>query len=330
MSKVLTIAVAVYNIEKYLDKCLASFADDRLKDDLEVLIINDGSKDSSQSIAEKYVEKYPSIFKLINKENGGYGTTFPVGFSNATGKYYKVVDGDDYVDTDALCELLDTLKGIDTDIIISHESRFDDQTVNKPLLSKYDSGHLSFNKEYPITVLDEKSNCWLITNIVYKTSLLVDNNIQVGNRYYVDIEYDIYPLYFAKTILFLDISITQYRFNQTGNSTNAQNVGKFANQWMEVGKRVLDYYENHRELGNEVDSFIKKWISFMISQVFYSLLLKQFSLSTYKEFFAYSKMVKSKYSEVISKGSLKTKIISRFGFLYPIFVLSLRVLLIFK
>ena len=74
MGKILSIAVPSYNVEKYLNKCLDSFSDDRLKDGLEVLIVNDGSTDRTEEIANAYVERYPEIFQLINKENGGHGS----------------------------------------------------------------------------------------------------------------------------------------------------------------------------------------------------------------------------------------------------------------
>ena len=100
--KILTISVAAYNVEKTLDKTLESFNDARVYNDLEVLIVDDGSKDNTKLVAQKYEKIAPQTFKYVEKENGGHGSTINKGISLATGKYFKVIDGDDWVDTDAL------------------------------------------------------------------------------------------------------------------------------------------------------------------------------------------------------------------------------------
>ena len=91
MSKILSVTIPTYNVEKYLKQCLDSFIIPEIIDDMEILIVNDGSTDSSPIIAKEYTEKYPDTFKLINKENGGHGSTINTGIANATGKYFKVV-----------------------------------------------------------------------------------------------------------------------------------------------------------------------------------------------------------------------------------------------
>ena len=105
--KYLSVAVPCYNVEEFLDQCLSSFADDRLRGPLEVLIVDDGSTDSTPEIARRYVERYPDIFRLIQKENGGHGSAVNAGIQNATGKYFRIVDGDDWVDTDNLVRFID-------------------------------------------------------------------------------------------------------------------------------------------------------------------------------------------------------------------------------
>ena len=99
--KVLTVSIAAYNVEDYLKKCLDSFVDEGnpLMNAVEVIIVSDGSKDNTVSIAKEYQEKYPDTFVLIDKENGGYGSTINASLKKATGKYFKLVDGDDWVNT---------------------------------------------------------------------------------------------------------------------------------------------------------------------------------------------------------------------------------------
>ncbi len=111
MKKILTVVIPAYNIEKYIENCLDSFVIPEVLEDLEVLIVNDGSKDRSADLAAAYEKRYPNSFRVINKENGGHGSTINRGLLEASGKYFKVVDGDDWVEREAFLRLMDCLKG---------------------------------------------------------------------------------------------------------------------------------------------------------------------------------------------------------------------------
>ena len=98
MKKVLTIVVPAYNVEKYLKNCLDSFVDVNILNSIEILVVDDGSTDKTADIAKNYEKKYPNSFRLLSKENGGHGSTINYAIPRASGKYFKVVDGDDWVD----------------------------------------------------------------------------------------------------------------------------------------------------------------------------------------------------------------------------------------
>ena len=89
--KILTVTIPSYNVEAYLEDCLESFVNSEVMDDIEVLIVNDGSSDNTAKIAQRYADKYENTFRLINKENGGHGSTINTGVREAKGKYFKVV-----------------------------------------------------------------------------------------------------------------------------------------------------------------------------------------------------------------------------------------------
>ena len=114
----LTIVIPSYNVEAYLEHGLSTFADERFGGRLQVLVIDDGSQDGTPAIAQRFVERMPDAFTLVSKENGGHGSAINVGLAHATGTYFRVVDGDDWVDTDALAAFLDVLDGTDADILI--------------------------------------------------------------------------------------------------------------------------------------------------------------------------------------------------------------------
>ncbi len=134
MGKLLTIAMPCYNVEAYLERGLGSLADDRFADDLEVLIVNDGSTDSTKEIALRYVESHPTIFRLIDKENGGHGSGINAGIAHAAGTYFRIVDGDDWVDTDNLATLLDRLRSIDSDIVVDEKREVDMSSMSGSLV----------------------------------------------------------------------------------------------------------------------------------------------------------------------------------------------------
>lgn len=120
MNKLLTIIIPTYNMEKYLHKCLDSLIiDEEGMKQLEVLVINDGSKDSSSQIAHEYQDKYPETFRVIDKENGNYGSCINRGLKEATGKYVKVLDADDSYRTEVLEEFVRIIENVDTDLFVS-------------------------------------------------------------------------------------------------------------------------------------------------------------------------------------------------------------------
>lgn len=117
--KLLNISVAAYNVEATIEQCLDSFIQSKYLNSFEVLVVNDGSKDDTSRIVSQYVEKYPGTIRLIDKENGGHGSTINAAVKNALGKYFKVVDGDDWVDTEAFDRFLEFLEGTDVDLVLN-------------------------------------------------------------------------------------------------------------------------------------------------------------------------------------------------------------------
>lgn len=117
--KLLTVVVPVYKVEPYIDKCLSSLIleDPALMDALEVIIVNDGTPDNSAEISRGYVKRYPGTFRQIDKENGGHGSAWNVGLEEATGKYLRFLDSDDWLTN--LDRLMQDLNGYDADIVLN-------------------------------------------------------------------------------------------------------------------------------------------------------------------------------------------------------------------
>lgn len=120
MEKILTIVIPTYNMQDYLRRCLDSLiVSDEQMSLLEVLIINDGSKDSSSAIAHEYQNKYPATFRVVDKENGNYGSCINRALKEATGKYIKVLDADDYFSTDNFSSYMCYLQRHDVDLVLN-------------------------------------------------------------------------------------------------------------------------------------------------------------------------------------------------------------------
>lgn len=121
--KLLTIAVPCYNSQEYMHYCLQTLLAGG--EEVEILIINDGSKDNTARIADQYAAAYPTIIRAIHQENKGHGGAVNTGMANATGKYFKVVDSDDWVDVRAYLKILEQLQrfeetGEEVDVFITN------------------------------------------------------------------------------------------------------------------------------------------------------------------------------------------------------------------
>ena len=113
--KYISFAIPSYNSQEYMSHAIESILVGG--EDVEIIIVNDGSSDDTSKIAHEYEEKYPTIIKAVDKENGGHGDAVNSGLTHATGKYFKVVDGDDWVDTKALEHLLEIMEQSNSDMI---------------------------------------------------------------------------------------------------------------------------------------------------------------------------------------------------------------------
>lgn len=179
MSKILTVTIPSYNTEKYIDECLPYLIDERIISDIEILIVSDGSKDNTVSVAQKWADKYPDSIRVIDKENGGHGSTINRGILEATGKYFKVVDGDDWVVTENFVKLVDYLKQVEVDIINNpYLEHNEETTVETPMM----------NLEIPARNIVEHDQVVEqikippMHTITYRTSILKDNEIKIDEK----------------------------------------------------------------------------------------------------------------------------------------------------
>ena len=118
--KVLSLIVPAYNSEQYLDTCIGSFLNEKILDKLDIVIVNDGSTDGTETIAQRYCKAYPDSVRLISQENRGHGGALNAGCAAAKGKYLKVIDADDWVETANLAAFIKKLEICESDVVLTH------------------------------------------------------------------------------------------------------------------------------------------------------------------------------------------------------------------
>ena len=261
MSKILTITIPSYNVEPYMNEVLPTFLDPAVMDKIEILIVNDGSKDGTAALGKEYEAKYPGVITLVDKENGGHGSTINKGIELATGKYFKVVDGDDWVDTAAFVKFVNFLEKTDSDVVATPHYRVNEETKEKELRG---FEGVEYEKEYRVDdVLLTLRDKYQMHNLTFKTDIVRKIPKISEHCFYVDVEYIMYPLKYLETISFLNEAVYQYRVGNANQSVSTQNFMKNRNMHKHVIGNVLKYYETE-ELSAAKKEFLKKRISLLI------------------------------------------------------------------
>lgn len=259
--KILSVSVAAYNVEKFIKQNIESFVNSKAKDYIEVIITDDGSKDNTIKIVKEYQEKYPGIIRLIEQENAGPGSTVNSGIKHATGKYFRMVDGDDWVQTENLEKYINFLKENDVDMLVTNYIEVDNDTKLEKLNT---IENIEFNK-----IMDFKdiaSKVYLeMHNVTFRSNILKENNIVLDNGFYTDVEYLLLPVPYIKTIAFLDISIYMYRVALNTQSVNIFSLQKNIGMLTVVLHRLIEYYEKNKEsIDENLNIYIKNRILRMI------------------------------------------------------------------
>ncbi len=267
--------------------------DKRILKELEVLIVDDGSTDDTAEKAKRYEELYPDTVHVISKENGGHGSAINVGIERAQGVYFKVVDGDDWVDTQNLCQLIRDLEGQDSDLVINPYNKVcsGSSKVKKiTLASDYGKGTLfdTVCSDYPQLE---------IHSITIKTDLLRDHGIRVRERcFYEDSEYDLFPTPFINTVTVLDYPVYQYLVGQTGQSISAFNALKNHRMHFQVIQDCIGFYENWKGKISENKRIYMRNVIFKLIRTQYNIYLRNGPREgSYEKMVEFSEDLKSRY-----------------------------------
>ncbi len=310
MGKVLTITVPSYNVEKFLENTLNSFVDERVLNDIEVLIIDDGSKDNTAKIGKQYEEKYPETFRVISKENGGHGSTINRGIQEATGKYFKVVDGDDWVDEDGFAELIHRLKDCDIDYVFTNYYEVNDGTGE---LTPVTFSGIEKEKELLFEKIANETGISMHA-LVIKTEILKKNEIRLDEHcFYVDVEYILYPIPYVNSVIYFDIYVYMYRLAQVNQSVSILGYQKHMQNHIDVILHILDYINEYKKQENYdklKDMYMSERIADMINNqvdIFVSFPLKDKEMK--QKFKDFDQSVKQRNDYVYKKSGTCSRVL---------------------
>lgn len=257
--KTLTISVAAYNAEKYINKCLNSFIETEVRDKLEVLVVDDGSSDNTGDIVKGYEERYPEIIRLISKENGGHGSTINRGILEATGKYFKIVDSDDWVEKEGLEDLVYNLEKVDADLVLNPYYEVSAKTDSKELKNYYDESYDNTCGMIIGRPVDFYKICdkvyFAMHEMTYRTDILKGMGAFIDEHcFYVDSEFILFPLKHVETVVLLENPVYDYLLGTDFQSMNSTMMIKRREQHLKVCKRLVDFYSGELD---DVNSKVK-------------------------------------------------------------------------
>lgn len=244
--KLLSVAIPCYNSEAYMANCIESLLPGG--DDVEIIVVNDGSKDGTAQIAQEYAQKYPTIVKAVDKENGGHGSAVNTGLEHATGLFFKVVDSDDWVDAQAYKKVLEKLSELAgnspvLDMMISNFVYDKDGAKHKKVM-KYSSRTLPKDRLFTWKEVGHfmKGQYILMHSVIFRTKMLKECGIKLPEHtFYVDNLFVFEPLPYVKNMYYLDETFYHYYIGREDQSVNERVMISRIDQQIRVNKRMMDY-----------------------------------------------------------------------------------------
>lgn len=211
--KLLTISIAAYNAEAYIAKALDSILGSKYIDKIQVVVVNDGSKDKTVDIVKAYSDK---SVDLIDKENGGYGSTINASLKIAKGRYYKLLDADDWFNTSELDQLMETLENVNTDIVISDYCRYYEQDGHTENVKSLNCAY------HDVFEIKDLQSFNLNPAFTIKTAL-IQEKIQITEKcLYTDVEFCVKSIINSNNFVYYPYCVYCYRIGREGQSVSSE------------------------------------------------------------------------------------------------------------
>ena len=245
MEKQITISIAAYNKEKYLDRCVQSLIIPSL-DKVEIIIVNDGSTDRTSEIAHRYAERYPRSVRVIDKENGHQGSCVNVALRQAEGKYFKMLDADDAFDKVVFEHLIELIERCDADMIVSGHA-----IQSRPVRIISPKG-MKAGMSFPLNRIDFMEmgmrDCIGMHGTAYKTEIFRQHHIRLTEHCsFTDAEYCYYPIWHCRTVMFLDEVLYLYSTGVCGQESSIVSCKKLEDA-LKITSSFLKCYKEHENV----------------------------------------------------------------------------------
>lgn len=308
--KVLSVIIPAYNVERTLSDAVDSLLVDEILDRLDIIIVNDGSTDSTQIIAEKYARDYPQSIRVINKENGGHGSTINVGISLSKGKYIRILDGDDSLNSEELCRFVNDMMDLNVDLVITGFVRHDIMSGSDNRRGNYKYVH---KKIYSFDSICHDIEYIAFHSVIYNRDIFLDNRVLAlhENCYYVDQEYIFYPIPFVQYIAFWEGELYIYRTGNIGQSVSDIGYRKNKGHQQKVALSIAEYLSNYRDvISCEKYSYLERSavnVAHDVLMISFRVYAAKDALSSFSQF---DKRLKEKNEEVYIALGEKVKMIS--------------------
>lgn len=256
--KTLTIIIPSYNMEEYLGTCIESLLIADNLDRLDIIVVNDGSTDTTSQIAHNYSDKYPDVIRVIDKQNGHYGSCVNRGLKEAKGKYIKVLDADDFYNTSNLSDYIAYLSQTNADMIITEWVK----TTIKGKPYRHWKCNMKPREKYTLAALKDNNSFRAATMhaITYKTELLrcVDYFQPEGICYTDDI-WRFTPLMAVKKVEYFDKIVYCYRMGREGQSMDVAQLARNASHHLKIAMFKLDVIQRHSHNIDNTTKHIMDW-----------------------------------------------------------------------
>ena len=267
--KLLSIGIPSYNSEGFMRKCIDSLLVGG--EEVEIIIVNDGSKDGTAVIADEYAAKYPTIVKAVHQENGGHGEAVNAGLRNATGLYYKVVDSDDWVNEEAYLAILKKLaelvkSGNMVDMFISNYV-YEKEGKKRKKVMQY---RTAFPTDQIFTWDDVKflhvGQYILMHSVIYRTQMLKDCGLELPKHtFYVDNIYVYHPLPYVKKMYYMDVNFYRYYIGREGQSVQEKVMIGRIDQQIRVNKILIDDCDVWKIKNKKLRNYMLSYLEIMMA-----------------------------------------------------------------
>ena len=308
--KLLTVAIPCYNSQDYMEHAVETALVGG--EDVEILLVDDGSTDDTAKIADRLQEEHPTIVRAIHQENGGHGSAVNTGLANATGLYYKVLDSDDWFDRGAFLKVLDVLRGFvedgsGVDMLLANYV-YEKPSLHKHKVIRYDG---VFPEDRVFTWSDVKrfkvSQNILMHSVIYRTKMLRDCHLELPKHtFYVDNIFVYNPLPYVKKMYYVNADLYRYFIGRDDQSVNEKVMIGRIDQQIKVNKLMIDAYDLTKIKNKKLRDYMVKYLTMMmtVSSVFLIKEGSEESLAKREELWDYLKKSNKVMYRMINKMAL--------------------------